>query len=318
MTDFWQLLGVHVLISVLAATVTYLLLPRRYRLRRAWVFGLMFSFAFIAPVIGAVGLLLVVRLNQHRTDGNEGFSTPMTLGLPIYEAQVKDRRKGAGQGAIRSRLAPQVPSELRMQSLLTLQAVPNRVSNPILEELLGDNTDDVRLVAFGMLDAEEKKISSRIREVSERMNTQNPINAFDSLCQLAELYWELVYACLAQGELRKHILSQAADFADRALALQPESGSGLLFLRARIWMEQGNDASAKAAFEQALELGQPKASTLPYLAELALRQRDFPQVRRYMQDLSPMQLSSRTRGAQEFWTSSQEIKYSDRKLLQHI
>jgi tetratricopeptide (TPR) repeat protein len=205
-----------------------------------------------------------------------------------------------------------------MQSLLTLQAVPNRVSNPILEELLGDDTDDVRLVAFGMLDAEEKKISSRIREVSERLNGQDPVNAFDSLCQLAELYWELVYACLAQGELRKHILSQAADFADRAMALQPESGSGLLFLRARIWMEQGDDTSAKVAFQQAMELGQPKASTLPYLAELALRQRDFALVQRYMQDLSPLHLSSRTRGVQEFWTSSQEIKYSDRKLLQHI
>jgi tetratricopeptide (TPR) repeat protein len=318
MTDFWQLLGIHVLISAFAAAVTYFLLPRHYRVRSVSVFGLMFSFAFIAPVIGAVGLLLVVRLNRHLTDRNAGFSTPMTRSLPIYEAQAKDRRKGAGQGAIRSRLAPQVPSELRMQSLLTLQAVPNRVSNPILEELLGDNTDDVRLVAFGMLDAEEKKISSRIREVSERLNAQDSTDAFDSLCQLAELYWELVYACLAQGELRKHILSQAANFADRALALQTESGSGLLFLRARIWMEQGDDASAKAAFQQALELGQPKASTLPYLAELALRQRDFTLVQRYMQDLSPMQLSSRTRGVQEFWTSSREIKYSDRKLLQHI
>lgn len=316
MTDFWQLLGLHVGISAFVAVVTYLLLPRHYRVRPVYVIGLMFCFAFIAPVVGAVGLLLVVRLNQNHTDGNAGFATPVTQGLPIYEAQVKDRQKGTGQGAIRSRLAPQVPSALRMQSLLTLQAVPNRVSNPILEELLGDETDDVRLVAFGMLDAEEKKISSRIREVSERLNAQDPADAFDSLSQLAELYWELVYARLTQGELRKHILSQAANFADKALALH--TGSGMLFLRARIWMEQGDFVSAKAAFQNALEHGQPKASTLPYLAELALRQRDFALVKRYMKELSPLQLSSRTRSVQEFWTSSKEIKYSDRKLLQHI
>jgi polysaccharide biosynthesis protein PelE len=125
-----------------------------------------------------------------------------------------------------------------------------------------------------------------------------------------------VYARLTQGELRKHILSQAANFADRALALH--TGSGMLFLRARIWMEQGDFVSAKAAFQNALEHGQPKASTLPYLAELALRQRDFALVKRYMKELSPLQLSSRTRSVQEFWTSSKEIKYSDRKLLQHI
>ena len=315
---FWQLMAAHAGLSAVAAAATYLLLPVKYRTPRLAVYALLFSFAFIAPVVGAIGLVVITRVNLRHAREEAHFAAPVSLGLPVYDVQSAEQRRG-GQGAIRSRLGPQVPSALRMQSLLTLQAVPSRVSNPILEDLLGDETDDVRLVAFGMLDAEEKKISNQIRQVSERLtHTDDPEQRHDSLKQLAELHWELVYACLAQGELRKHILHQAATFADQALASHSDSGSGLLFLRARIWLEQGDTQAAQQAFEGAIAMGQSQASALPYLAEIAFRRRDFALVRQYMQQLSRFNLSARTRAVQEFWVSSHEIKYSDRKILQHI
>lgn len=315
---FWQLMSAHAVISVVAAVATYVLLPPKYHSPRWAVLGLLFCFAFIAPVIGAVGLVLVTRINLRHAREEAQFATPVSLGLPVYDVQSGEQRRG-GQGAIRSRLGPRVPSALRMQSLLTLQAVPSRVSNPILEDLLGDETDDVRLVAFGMLDAEEKKISTQIRQIAERLaQSDDEGQRYDSLRQLAELHWELVYACLAQGELRKHILHQAATFADQALALQPDNGSGLLFLRARIWLEQGDTQAAQQSFEGAIRLGQALSSALPYLAEIAFLRRDFAQVRAYMQQLSNLNLSARTRAIQDFWCNRHEIKYSDRKFLQHI
>lgn len=316
---FWQVIIGHALVCGVVAFTTYLMLPRHYQVPRVAVMALMFSFAFIAPVVGAVGLLLITRLNRRRAQEEATFSVPVSVGLPVYDVQAVDQHRG-GQGAIRSRLGQQVPSELRMQSLLTLQAVPSRVSNPILEDLLGDETDDVRLVAFGMLDAEEKKISNQIRQESERL--AGPLDAdqrFDCLQQLAELNWELVYACLAQGELRQHILTQAAGFADQALALHADAGSGLIFLRGRIWLEQGDLAAARQAIERAVELGQPNTSAWPYLAEIAFRQRDFSTVRQYMQQLSTLNLASRTRAVEDFWVRrSNEINFSDHKFLPHI
>ena len=316
---FWQVVVAHTLVSGVVAVATYLMLPKRYMVPRAATIALMFSFAFIAPVIGAIGLLLITRVNLRRAQLEDNFSIPVSVGLPVYDVQAVDQHRG-GQGAIRSRLGRQVPSELRMQSLLTLQAVPSRVSNPILEELLGDETDDVRLVAFGMLDAEEKKISVQIRHESKRLaDPLAPDQRYDCLRQLAELNWELVYACLAQGELRQHILTQAANFADQALALRDDAGSGLIFLRGRIWLERGDLTAAHHAIERAVELGQPRTSALPYLAEIAFRRRDFHAVQQYMQQLSTLNLASRTRAVEDFWVRrSNEINFSDHKLLPHI
>lgn len=316
---FWGVLLAHASISAVVAMSTYLLLPRRYRQPRIFVTALMFCFAFMAPVVGAIGLLIIIRSNLQKALAESTFAVPVQLELPVYDVQSKDAHRG-GQGAIRSRLGREVPDHLRMQSLLTLQAVPSRVSNPILEDLLGDDTDDVRLVAFGMLDTEEKKIASRLRQESERLTQdQTPDARFASLHQLAELNWELVYACLAQGELRRHILTQAARFADEALALGVTSGSGLIFLRGRIFLEQGELDAAQHAIEQAVAQGQPRTSAWPYLAEISFRRRDFAAVHQYMQQLTKLNLASRTRAVEDFWVRRpNENNFSDHTYLYHI
>lgn len=318
-STFWAVLVSHVLISAVAALATYLLLPSRFRQPRMTVTALMFSFAFVAPVMGAVGLLILTRANLSKSVDDTRVAVPVSVDLPIYDVQATEQHRG-GQGAARSRLGVEVPSALRMQSLLTLQVVPNRVANPILEELLGDATEDVRLLAFGMLDAEEKKIAKEIRLESERqLQDLTPAQRYDSLQRLAELNWELVYACLIQGELRLHILQQAKTYVYAALALNVQPGSGLVFLQGRILLELGEFEAAERAIVQAMEQGQAKTSTLPYLAEIAFHRRDFSLVRQFMQQLTTLNLASRTRAVEDFWnTRDSEINYLDRKYLPHI
>jgi len=317
--SFAEVLLAHVLICAVVALATYLMLPARFRQPRVPVTVLLFCFAFMAPVVGALGLLSLIRTQLRQTLAQGQRAVPLPVALPVFDVQNQEARRG-NQGAIRSRLGHEVPEGIRMQSLLTLQAVPSRVSNPILEDLLGDDTDDVRLVAFGMLDSEEKKISGRIRAASRRLpELREPEPRFECLRQLAELHWELVYACLAQGELRQHMLVQAARFADEALALPAATGSGLIFLRGRIYLEQGQLDAAQQAMEQALAQGQPKTSVWPYLAEIAFRCRDFARVRRYMAQLSGLNLASRTRAVENFWVKrDHEINFADRRFLPHL
>ncbi len=316
---FWAVLGAHAGISVVAGLATYLLLPGRFRQPKLTVIALMFSFAFVAPVVGALGLLILTRANLNKSLSDARVAVPVSLDLPIYDVQATVHHRG-GQGAARSRLGDEVPSALRMQSLLTLQAVPNRVANPILEELLGDATEDVRLVAFGMLDSAEKKIAKEIRFESERQSQGlTREQRYDSLQRLAELNWELVYACLIQGELRLHILQQARHHLDAALALGVPPGSGLIFLQGKILLELGELESAEQAILHAMRLGQAKTSTLSYLAEIAFQRRDFSQVRQFMLQLSTLNLASRTRAVEDFWNlRDSEINYFDRQYLPHI
>lgn len=77
--------------------------------------------------------------------------------------------------------------------------------------------------------------------------------------------------------------------------------------------------AAQRAIERAVELGQPCTSAWPYLAEIAFKSRDFFTVRQYMQQLSTLNLASRTRAVEDFWVRrSNEINFSDHKFLPHI
>ena len=316
---FLGVLTAHLTAAAVVAASTYLMMPQRYRQPRVPVFFLMLGFAFIAPVIGALGLLFIARAALRLDGGYERFAVPVLVVLPEYDVQSKETHR-SGQGAIRSRLGEKVPAHIRMQSLLTLQAVPNRVSNPILESLLGDTTDDVRLVAFGMLDSEEKKLSIHIqREQAALADSQTAEQKYSCYRRLAELHWELVYASLAQGALRRHMLAQACEFIEAALALNVDTDSGILFLKGRILLAQNDPDRAEAAINEALALGQSKTSALPYLAEMAFTRRDFQRVKALMGELSQLNLASKTRAIEDFWSlREKDINFNDRRYLPHI
>lgn len=319
LADFFVVLTVHLVASAVVAASIYMLMPRRFRQPRVPVFFLIFGFAFIAPVIGALGLMLVARAALRSEGGYEKFAVPGLVVLPEYDVQSKETHRSS-QGAIRSRLGEEVPAHIRMQSLLTLQAVPNRVSNPILEDLLGDSTDDIRLVAFGMLDSEEKKLSIHIqREQAALADSQTPEQKYACYRHLAELHWELVYASLAQGALRRHMLQQALAFIAAALALNVEPNAGIYFLKGRVLLAQNEPDGAEAAIHKALALGQSKTSALPYLAEMAFMRRDFQRVRSLMGELAQLNLASKTRAIEDFWAlREKDINFNDGRYLPHI
>ncbi len=305
----WSL---HALCCAILAVATWLLLPLRYRQPRLPVALLLFCFAFMAPVIGAIGVLLIVQTTLRRDTVKPLMATPLSVSLPEYDVRSEQATR-AGQGAIRVRLGASVPESVRMKSLLTLQAVPQRVANPILEDLLGDEADDVRLVAFGMLDAEEKLLTEHIHH--ERLNLERPLTKeqrYSGLRRLAELHWELIYASLAQGELRKYMLDEARRYADAALASADKADGGLHFLRGRILMAQGEYDEAVVAIGHAVSSGMSEASALPYLAEIAFQNRRFEYVHGIMQRLSELELSGRTRAVVTLWTGHVDASVYDR------
>lgn len=316
---FMGALMAHAAACAIVASSCSLFIPTHFKKPRAMVWLLLFDFAFITPVVGAIGMLFMTRITLRQAADKSLLAVPVSVNLPEYDVQSKDINR-SGQGAIRSRLGVNVSADIRMQSLLTLQAVPNRVSNPILEDLLGDSTDDVRLVAFGMLDAEEKKLSVHIQRERETLLGELTLEQrYTCLRHLAELHWELIYASLAQGELRNHILGQARKYLEEALAVGIPANSGLLFLKGRILLAQGEIETAETAIQQAVALGQPKISALPYLAEMAFKRREFELVKQFMQQLVELNAASRTRAIADFWTGSDNVSnFSDRRFLPHI
>jgi tetratricopeptide (TPR) repeat protein len=178
----------------------------------------------------------------------------------------------------------------------------------------------VRLIAFGMLDSEEKKLSVHIQR--ERANLALELSTeqrYTCLRHLAELHWELIYASLAQGEVRKHMLGEARSYLDQALSMDLEPESGLMFLKGRILLAQGEIDESQRAIEQSLNLGQPSTSALPYLAEIAFKRREFALVKQLMTQLAELNVASKTRAIVDFWCERDSLsKFSDRRYLPHI
>lgn len=289
---------------VLALSVRYYL-PKYYRIPRHLALWLLFNFSFFIPVLGLIGLMLAVlmsvywpHLAAYRPFGN--------VSLPEFDLSLHQASPQFGQGGIKLRLTHTgIPTDRRLQALLSLGDVPAHISSPMLHDMLDDSTDDVRLVAYGILNAKEKRINAIIHdELAILSNAGDDALRLVSLRHLAELYWEQVYSGLAQGDLRLHALETATDYLERALELASRD-PGLWFLKGRLLREQQQPDAALAALNRAVAYSLPEERALPYLAELAFERRDYTAVRAMLGKIASTQITQKMQTVIRFWADGQ-------------
>ncbi|KAA0182821.1 lipopolysaccharide N-acetylglucosaminyl transferase [Cupriavidus gilardii] len=282
------------------------------------------AYLFVAGALVPLGGLLVVlpgmalaRLG-HRTPAIGGMAS---VALPEFAgamgACVPDRpanRPDAGDdrdraaGLLRAGAANAAASDMRrLAALAGLEAMPARSTGPLLRALLEDSVEDVRLLAYGMLDAAEQRLTRQILQAQDCLHALadgDPAGRAAAHERLAQLHWELVYQNLAQGDVRGHTLEQADRHAEAALqALSEAPGATTLYVRAAdgsgvaspaagLWQLRGrlalarrDPAAARAALQRAIALGFPRERAWPLLAEAAYLEGDFAATRAAMQDL---------------------------------
>ena len=278
-------LGTHLVASVMLALSAYPVLPRHYRHPRTHVLALLFSFAFFIPLLGVLGVVIALFITAllPRATVHEPFQE---VKPPEYVLSIRDPEIQFRPAGLRATLLdPTLPPEIRMRSLVALQNMPTRVAAPTLRRLLGDPADDIRLVAYGILDQKEKIINTQIQEeltgLPQLRDREARVNA---LRHLAELNWELIYGGLVQGDVRVHTLAQVLSFTEQALKLA-DRDPGLWLLRGRALHAERRLDEAQAAFDAAVDCGLAEARALPYLAEIAYDRHDFPTLRRHLSSL---------------------------------
>jgi hypothetical protein len=204
-------------------------------------------------------------------------------------------------GEARSQLGdPRAPVDQRLQALIAVQDTPIRAIGPLLRHLLADPLDDLRLLAYGILDAREKTITRNIVEARELLNGPlDQAQRFDTNKNIAELYWELIYQNLVQGDMLQFSNQQARDHAARALAING-GDAGLWFLAARLHLAQGDMLGARSALMQAQSHAFPAERLTPYFAEVEFLGRRFDGVRELMAqiDSGPPAFD----GARRYWS----------------
>ncbi len=301
---FLLYLSSHAGASALFALGVWLLTPARWRTPKLPMLALFFVLCFAVPGLGLVILIggAVVLPLLREVSKSTQFQAVLLPALDRHQRMVKTIR----QSGIRNFIGNgEAPVASRLKALVALQAVPTRVSSPVLRELLSDGVEDLRLLAYGMLDREEKRLNQAIHETLTHLAACTSAAArHEAQRKLAGLYWELVYQNLAQGDLRTHALQEALRHVEAAL-LGDGGDAGLYLLHGRVLHALGRHDTAHQAYSHALDAGIPAPRVLPYLAELAFEVQDYGLVRRIMERMQGWQGQSGLTQVISYWTHMQ-------------
>ncbi|HYR26603.1 MAG TPA: tetratricopeptide repeat protein [Aquabacterium sp.] len=297
----------HALACILMALFLLPLLRGEQARPRGAVLALLAGFSYAVPVAGFLCAILgTVLLNRYRSPKPKvAFES-----LQLPEFDVHERMGGpvwhTGMSAFLGNRA--VPKPSRIRAMVSLQHVPGRVASPLLRDVLQDPSEDLRLLAYGMLDTLEQRISAGIDQEREALaaaqakegDTPGPLT-FKALQNLSDLYWEFLYENLVQGDLHDYAAQESLRYCEQALAIQPDNGP-LMVRRGRLLHEQGRLDEAEQAYARAHELGLPDSRVVPYQAEVAFERRDFARTRALMQQLDAQQALPRLRPIIAYWS----------------
>lgn len=258
----------HAVACVLLAFALWMFLPMRYKSPVPWAPVFLFSIAFFIPLLGMIGVIFSVfpALYMQRKREEQVWET---TGVPSLPFRPLERRNSPmfPDGGLQDVLYLATDPERRLNALLATRRMPSHESVPILKLALRDPADDVRLLAYSMLDQKESEINRRIEEMLNLLGDDEDDNPEATHAGLARWYWELAYLGLAQGSVLDHILGQARKHAEQSLAL--ESNPEVDLLAGRIALEQGDLSAAAKFFKQAETGGIRFEKIAPYLAESA-------------------------------------------------
>ncbi len=307
----WMLIILcHALLSVLFALALRRTLPARFQQPRRAMTGFLFAMFLALPGVGPLILLLSGFYLRTRPARFERERDLAQIDLPLFDSNL---RKSGGQrvvGMAARALRTPMPTEKKLQALMSLQEQPSAASTRLLREALTDGEDEIRLLAYTIVDRQEKRLMNQIIRLQARLEealktAPTGIMAMRLLHQLSELHWEMIHRHLAQGELSRFLLKRGLQHADHALALDPEA-IPLRLLRARLRLRLGDRAAAREDIQTAHALGAAPSQTLPWLAELAFREGDFRQLRAWLAQLGDDALSPRLRRLRRMWVRGHE------------
>jgi polysaccharide biosynthesis protein PelE len=292
-------LGLHALCATIAAFAALLHVPATSRQPKLLTWGLSFLLCLAVPMLGVL-LNLAAQIGfafrtKHKVEPILIVTEPE---FSVQRASAQQRRKvSARVNVLDTTLSPGE----RINAQLALQDAPGKISADLLRSLLTDSVEDIRLLAYGLLDGKEKKISQRILSEQEHLKSSNESQViYAAHRRLAELNWELIYQRMVQGDMRRYSGDQSIEHARQALAIKPDD-AGLWFLCARVLLSQERPDDAEHALDHARRLGLPDVQLLPYYAEMAFERRDLKQVQNSLGQLEEKPSSKALGAVYEYW-----------------
>jgi hypothetical protein len=261
-------------------------LPRILRRKRGHAIVCIASLCFFIPVLGPLALIagLIVPVLLPRKIRQEAPIVATEIPDLPYRPLIVSSQPIYGAVGLVGVIRHATDAGARVKAVMATRQLADQYAVPILQVALRDPVDDVRLLAYALLDSKERAIYGRIRQQLARLadapkGTEGGIHK-----RLAQEHWELVYLGLATGEVRNHVLETGLKHARDAITAMPKD-AGLQLLLGRMLFARERVDDAEAAFDRAEALGLPARSLVSFRAEIAFRRRQFERVRDLLRQL---------------------------------
>lgn len=278
------LASAHAAICVLFSLALFRLLPPPYCQAATASCVFFFVTLFFIPVFGMLGLLAgIVPAFRHQRPAPDLLAWAQ-LPAPGLPAQPTAPRWLGGLSRACELAGPLQHSadpKVRSAALMATLSLEDPYAAPLLRLALKDPEDDVRLLAYTLLNRKEKAIEARIHERSEQLRHAAPERAFLLHKALGHDYWALAHLGDQQGSTHLLLCERAHEQIQAALALHQQDG-GLQFLFGQILLLQMEFDKAGAAFEKAGESGIDPRKIKPFLAEIAFLRRHYAEIRGHL------------------------------------
>ncbi len=291
---------------VATALISALVLTRAVRAtQKRPLLALFLGVCLFVPLLGPAGLYacVVLPLNQVRR-ANLCRGSSLT-GIPALPADPpRGERQLENAASLRAVLARSGDKEGRLKALTETRRWDDCSAVPRLLSALRDPSDDVRLLAYGLLDGRLQRSVERVESARQVIAGVSDTDRAPLNRRLAMDLWELVRAGLVRGSAADQALAEARRRAESALATQPDDAA-LHFLHGRILLRQADDAAAHALHAGLLH-GLPGDLVAPYLAEAAFQRRAFDEVSGLLGSDAGGRSHPRMSRLRAFWCHSSE------------
>lgn len=267
--------GGSLLLSVIAArhTSAHGAVAEAHRFANCAFF---FCIAFLVPVIGACISFAFLGRPIGCTVEEGGTIAVTVTGLPglpnEFVSSASIPRAIGAQTAVSEILKHAKERERRLAALIAARDLPARDAIALARLALTDSDDEVRLLAYTMLNVQEEGLEKRIQTLKDQLAAAVPECRWLFHQALAHTYWETVYLRLNTGVIESFMLEAALEHVYVAQRHSPLD-AGLRLLLGRILMHQGQLDQSAMVFNQARYLGIALRTVAPFLNEITFMQR---------------------------------------------
>lgn len=294
------ILLVHLLGCAVLIVGLYLALPPTYKRPVGGGFAFLATASVFTPPLGAIGLTLGMLSGLYFAyrEKPKAWDVLAIPDLPFQPVTV-DPNDVFMRDGLSSVLTHFDDRNRRQQAIMACRHLPRRDAVPILRSALSDSADEVRLLAYAMLNSIERDLEGQLNEVRDAIAASgDPDGELHE--ERALLFWEFSYLELAKGSVKELMLTKSRDALD--VAIERNDSAQRSLLRARICMELRDYDEAEDALRRAERQGLSSDDAAPRWAELAFVRGDYGEVAPALSRMSPRALNNPVmRPVMEYW-----------------